>query len=86
MFNMMISALETNAVLGLSAGIVIAIVAAIGAVCMMLAIRKAIDGIARQPEADGKIRSTLILGLVFIETAIIYALIIAILLVINILG
>lgn len=86
MFNMMISALETNAVLGLSAGIVIAIVAGIGAVCMMLAIRKAIDGIARQPEADGKIRSTLILGLVFIETAIIYALIIAILLVINILG
>ncbi len=86
MFNMMISALETNAVLGLSAGIVIAIVATIGAVCMMLAIRKAIDGIARQPEADGKIRSTLILGLVFIETAIIYALIIAILLVINILG
>lgn len=86
MFNMMISALETNAVLGLSAGIVIALVAAIGAVCMMLAIRKAIDGIARQPEADGKIRSTLILGLVFIETAIIYALIIAILLVINILG
>lgn len=83
---MMISALETNAVLGLSAGIVIALVAAIGAVCMMLAIRKAIDGIARQPEADGKIRSTLILGLVFIETAIIYALIIAILLVINILG
>ncbi len=86
MFNMMISALETNAVLGLSAGIVIAIVATIGAICMMLSIRKAIDGIARQPEADGKIRSTLILGLVFIETAIIYALIISILLVINILG
>lgn len=86
MFNMMIAALETNAVLGLSAGIVIAIVATVGAICMMLSIRKAIDGIARQPEADGKIRSTLILGLVFIETAIIYALIISILLVINILG
>ena len=83
---MLISALETNAVLGLSAGIAIAVVAACGAVSMMLAIRKAIDGISRQPEADGKIRSTLILGLVFIETAIIYALIIAILLVINVLG
>lgn len=86
MLGMLISALETNAVLGLSAGIAIAVVAACGAVSMMLAIRKAIDGISRQPEADGKIRSTLILGLVFIETAIIYALIIAILLVINVLG
>lgn len=86
MLGMLISALETNAVLGLSAGIAIAVVAACGAVSMTLAIRKAIDGISRQPEADGKIRSTLILGLVFIETAIIYALIIAILLVINVLG
>lgn len=86
MLGMIISALETNAVLGLSAGLAIMVVAACGAVSMMLAIRKAIDGIARQPEADKKIRSTLILGLVFIETAIIYALIIAILLVINLLG
>lgn len=86
MLDMIISALETNAVLGLSAGLAIMVVAACGAVSMMLAIRKAIDGIARQPEADKKIRSTLILGLVFIETAIIYALIIAILLVINLLG
>lgn len=79
-------AMETNAVLGLAAGLAIAFVAACGAISMMLSIRKAIDGIARQPEADGKIRSTLILGLVFIETAIIYVLIIAILLVINLLG
>ena len=34
---------------------------------------------ARQPEAEGKISSSLMLGLVFIETAIIYALIVAIL-------
>ncbi len=86
MMKMLLSAMETNAVLGLSAALLMAVVACAGAICMCFAIRKAIDGIARQPEADGKIRGTLILGLVFIETAIIYALIIAILLVINLLG
>lgn len=50
-----------------------------GAIAMGMAIAKAMDGIARQPEADGKIRSTLMLGLVFIETVVIYALIVAIL-------
>ena len=34
---------------------------------------------ARQPEIAGKINSAMMLGLVFIETAIIYALIVAIL-------
>ena len=48
---------------------------------MGIAISKAVDGISRQPEADGKIRSSLMLGLVFIETAIIYALIVAILII-----
>ena len=38
-------------------------------------------GMARQPEAAGKINSAMMLGLVFIETAIIYALIIAILII-----
>lgn len=52
-----------------------------GAVCMAWAITSAIKGIARQPEADEKIRTNLMLGLVFIETAIIYALIIAILII-----
>ena len=40
---------------------------------------KANEGIARQPEANGQIRSTLMLSLVFIETAIIYALLVVIL-------
>ena len=40
-----------------------------------------ISGIARQPEAEGKIRTTLMLGLVFIETAIIYALLVVILII-----
>ena len=61
-----------------TAAIIIGAVAVAGTVAMSLAIIKSIDGIARQPEAESKIRTTLILGLVFIETAIIYALIVAI--------
>lgn len=59
----------------------VAVVAAVGAVSMGFAIAKAADGISRQPEADGKIRTTLMLGLVFIETLAIYALVLAILII-----
>ena len=64
-----------------AAGICVGLAATGGAVGMGLAIAKAADGISRQPEADGKIRTSLMLGLVFIETAIIYALIVAILII-----
>ena len=46
-----------------------------------LASSKAMEAIARQPEAESKIRTTLMLGLVFIETAIIYALLVVILII-----
>ena len=36
---------------------------------------------ARQPEAAGKINSAMMLGLVFIETVVIYALFVAILII-----
>ena len=55
-----------------------ALAAAIG---MGIAIAKALEGIARQPEADKKISKTLILGLVFLETCVIYALVVAILII-----
>lgn len=64
-----------------AAAIAIAVSAAAGAIAMGVAIAKSVESIARQPEAEGKIRTTLMLGLVFIETAIIYALIVAILVV-----
>ena len=63
----------------IGAAIAIGVGALGGAIAMGMAISKAMEGIARQPEADGKIRSTLMLGLVFIETVVIYALIVAIL-------
>ena len=46
-----------------------------------IAIAKSVEGISRQPEAESKIRTALMLGLVFVETAIIYALIIAVLII-----
>ncbi|MBQ7372863.1 MAG: ATP synthase F0 subunit C [Blautia sp.] len=64
-----------------AAALCVGLAAATGAISMSIAISKATDGIARQPEADGKIRTSLMLGLVFIETAIIYALIIGILII-----
>lgn len=65
----------------LAAAIAIGLTAAGGAIAMGIAISKSVEGIARQPEADGKIRTTLMLGLVFVETAIIYALVVAILII-----
>lgn len=62
-----------------AAGIGVGLAALGGAIGMGLAVSKSSEGIARQPEAEGKIRSTLMIGLVFIETAIIYALVVAIL-------
>lgn len=64
-----------------AAAITIALASLAGAFAMGIAISKAVEGISRQPEADGKIRSSLMLGLVFVETAIIYALIVAILII-----
>ena len=65
----------------LAAGIAIGLAAAGGAIAMGVAVSKAAEGIARQPEAESKIRTTLMLGLVFIETAIIYALLVVILII-----
>ena len=65
----------------MAAGIAVGIAAAGGAVGMGLATAKSAEGISRQPEAEGKIRTTLMLGLVFIETAIIYALLVVILII-----
>ncbi len=65
----------------LAAAICVGLAAAAGAIGMGLAIAKSSEGISRQPEAEGKIRTSLMLGLVFIETAIIYALIVAILII-----
>lgn len=65
----------------IAAAALIGLVAGLGAVAMAWAITNAGSSIARQPEAAGNIRTNVMLGLVFIETAIIYALIVAILII-----
>jgi F-type H+-transporting ATPase subunit c len=42
-----------------------------------LAVSKAVEGVARQPEASGKITVTLLIGLAMIESLAIYALVVA---------
>ena len=62
-----------------SAAFVVGISSACAAIAMGWAISKSTESISRQPEAEGSIRTALMLGLVFIETVVIYALIVAIL-------
>ncbi len=65
----------------IAAAIVVGIASAVGAIAMGIAIAKSVESMARQPEAAGKINSAMMLGLVFVETLIIYALIVAILII-----
>ena len=64
-----------------AAAVAVGVTATVGAVCMGWGIVRAVQSISRQPEAEGSIRTTLTLGLVFVETTIIYALVIAILII-----
>ena len=63
----------------IGAGIGVGLAALGGAIGMGLAVGKSSEGVARQPEAGGKIQTMMMMGLVFIETVVIYALIVAIL-------
>lgn len=65
----------------IASAVAIGVAACGGAVAMGIATGKSSEAISRQPEAEGKIRSTFMLGLVFIETAIIYALLVVILII-----
>lgn len=73
------SADNTKSTKALAAALVVGVVAAAGAIGMAIAIGKSTESMSRQPEIASKINSAMMLGLVFIETAIIYALIVAIL-------
>lgn len=58
----------------------IAVLTGIGAgIGIGIATSKATDAIARQPEADGKIRSTLLIGCALAEATAIYGFVIALL-------
>ena len=51
-----------------------------GAIAQGKAASSALEGIARQPEAAGKIQTAMIIGLALIESLVIYALLISLIL------
>lgn len=63
----------------LAAAIGIAIAAAGGGIGQGMGLKGACEGVARNPEASSKIQTLLILGLAFIESLVIYALLISLL-------
>jgi F-type H+-transporting ATPase subunit c len=70
--------IQMISVLGASFGL--AIVAFASALGQGFATGKAVEGISRQPEARGPIMTALIIGMSFIESLTLYALLIAIIL------
>jgi F-type H+-transporting ATPase subunit c len=71
-------------VIALAAGLGIGIAALGGGIGQGRAAAAALDGIARNPGAAGQIRGPMILGLALIESLVIYALIISLLLVLKV--
>ena len=70
--------------IALAAGLGIGIAALGGGIGQGRAAAAALDGIARNPGAAGQIRGPMILGLALIESLVIYALIISLLLVLKV--
>jgi len=64
----------------MTAGFALALSAMVGAISQGLATSRAVEGIGRNPEASGRILTTLVLGLAFIETLSIYVLVISLIL------
>ena len=70
--------------LAYGAGLAIAVAAFGGALGQSMAIKAALEGIGRNPSAAGKITTPMIIGLAMIESLVIYALVIALMLVLKI--
>jgi len=67
----------------IAVGAGLAVLAGLGAgLGIGIATSKAVDAIARQPEAENKIRNTLILGCALAEATAIYGFVVAILIII----
>ena len=73
------SIIHVVSIIAASAGL--AAVAMFAALSQGMATSKAVESIGRQPEAKGPITQALILGLAFIESLTLYALLIAIVLI-----
>ncbi len=62
------------------AGLGLALAASVGAMAQAKAVRQALEGMARQPEAAGSIQTAMILGLAFVESLVIYVLLVSLIL------
>ena len=69
-----------SGLIAIAAGIAIGFAAIGPGIGQGIAASKAMEGMARQPEAAGTIRTTLILSLAFMESLTIYGLLIALML------
>ena len=67
--------------IAIAAGLGIAIAAFGGAIGQSRGVASALDGIARNPAASGKITTPMIIGLAMIESLVIYSLLISLMLV-----
>ena len=76
----MLALLALEAFNALGAALAIGLTGLGAAIGMGIGLGKAVDAIGRQPEANNKIRTTLIFGFAFCETIAIYGLLISILL------
>ncbi|MCX7944615.1 MAG: ATP synthase F0 subunit C [Deltaproteobacteria bacterium] len=68
---------EQSKFMALAAGLAIGVAAFGGALAQGKAVAAGLEGIARNPSANTKIFTPMLLGLAFIESLVIYALIIA---------
>jgi F-type H+-transporting ATPase subunit c len=75
---------ENYGLIALGAGLAIGLAALGGGIGQGRAAGSALDGIARNPGAAGQIRGPMILGLALIESLVIYALIIGLLLTLKV--
>jgi F-type H+-transporting ATPase subunit c len=64
----------------ITAGFALGLVAVAASFGQGMAVKSAVEGIARQPEAAPKIQMALMIGLAFIESLVLYSLFIAIIL------
>lgn len=69
-----------NQWIAIACGFGLAFASAICGIAQSIAIRAAVDGIARNPGASDNIRGALIIGLALIESLVIYVLLIALIL------
>lgn len=70
-----------RAIIMIGAALAIALPAMVAALAQGIATGKAVESIARQPEARGSINQVLIVGLAFMESLALYSLLIAIILI-----